>query len=90
MVIMLYMAVYTDTSRRGADGDVERHAAFHQVLSNAAKSGMIMHSVFDGAPDQTMYFLIETGDGGRLADVFRPLLSFGHLEAMPVIDRLAL
>ncbi len=87
---MLYMAVYTDTGVNGADGDAERHAAFHQVLSNAGNSGMIMHAVFDGAPARTMYFLIETGEGGRLADVFRPLLSFGHLEAVPVIDRLGL
>ena len=87
---MLYMAVYTDAGDLNAVGELERHAAFHQVLSNASSWGAIMRSVYTDAPAQTMYFLFETEHSEHIATIFQPILGFGELETVQVIDRLAL
>jgi hypothetical protein len=84
------MAVYTDTIETGVILDADRHGAYHQVLSNASKSGVIMLGIYVNTPERTAYFLFEADNTGQIADVFQPILDFGHIESVPVVDRLAL
>lgn len=80
---MLMMATYTGAHEMG-------DAAYHQVLSNASKTGVCMRGVYVNLPARTVYFLFEADDPEQIAAVFQPILSCGQIESVPVIDRLAL
>lgn len=87
---MLYMAVYTGTIETGFIRDTERHAAYHQMLSNASKTGVIMRGIYVNTLAHTAYFLVETDNVELITNVFQPILDFGSIESVPVVDRLEL
>jgi len=85
---MLFMAVYTGTNEANLMQDSEQHAAYHQVLSNASQTGVIMRGVY--VTERLVYFLFEAESSEQIAAIFKPMLTFGQLESVPVVDRLAL
>jgi hypothetical protein len=87
---MLFMATHTAAPETSIIRDSDRYIAFQQVLSNAGKTGVIMRGMYVNAPAQIVYFLFEADNADQIADIFKPILDFGHIESVPVVDRLAL
>lgn len=86
----LFMATHTALPGINTISQSDRQAAFRQVLSNAGRVGLRMRGMYVNAPAHTVYFLFEADDADQIADVFKPILGFGHIESVPVVDRLAL
>jgi hypothetical protein len=87
---MLFMATHSSTQKTSPVHDAERQAAIRQVLSNAGQNGVVMRGIYVNAPTHTMYFLFEADTADQIERVFAPIVHFGHVESVPVIDRLEL
>ena len=87
---MLFMATHIELSGAALIPEAERQTAFQQVLSNASQRGVVIHGLYVNELDYTAYFLFEADNARQIAAVFDPILAFGHLESVPVVDRLEL
>ncbi len=87
---MLFMATYTATQKTGSVHEAERQAALQQVLSNTGQNGVVMRGMYVNEPAHTVYFLFEADTTDQIEAVCAPMLGFGRIESMPVIDRLEL
>lgn len=88
--IMLLMATYTAADNGRAFPDRDHHAALHEVLCNAGKSGITIRGMYVSTHANTVYVLFEADNAEQIADCFKPILDSGTLYSVPVVDRLAM